>query len=168
MKKIDTEIPNRIGRYEIIKLIGTGSFAQVHLATYGHFKPVPFHNGNSISDKFAIKVCCKSDREASESLRNEAQTLQELTKEEVSPNIVQFIEYLETETLSVLVLEYVPGVELFDYVMKKGTDLKAAEQSEFLTVNQGGPLPHASVIPFISLPVDVSKKIMRDLLLGLT
>ncbi|CAG8434475.1 7364_t:CDS:2 [Scutellospora calospora] len=79
-----------IGHYAVLKLIGTGSFSEVKLA-------IDLKNCREV----AIKMISLKGMQDNECLRT---------------GVSREVEILETPTHLCLVLEYVPGGELFDYV----------------------------------------------------
>ncbi|KAJ3434870.1 protein kinase [Anaeramoeba flamelloides] len=96
-----------IGPYEIGKTLGTGSYSKVKLAT---------HKGTG--QKVAIKIVSKKqllEKPANlERIRREI-SVQKLIKH---PSVIQIYDVYETNKHLFLVLEYISGGELFDYIVK--------------------------------------------------
>lgn len=109
LKRVDTaEIVGKIiGSYRICKFLGMGAFSQVYLAT--HIETNEF---------FAIKTIQKGklldDPRVRSSIEREVGVLKFIDH----PNIVHLEATMETEHMMCIVLEYVEGGELFDFVQK--------------------------------------------------
>uniref|UniRef100_A0ACB8FTW8 Uncharacterized protein n=2 Tax=Sphaerodactylus townsendi TaxID=933632 RepID=A0ACB8FTW8_9SAUR len=100
--------------YEIGKTIGDGNFAVV----------MECHHRSS-SQNYAMKIVDKSKLKGKEDmLENEIVIIRSLTH----PNIVSLIEVFETEAEIYLILEYIPGGDLFDAIIQsvKFTERDAA------------------------------------------
>ncbi|KAI5801921.1 kinase-like domain-containing protein [Pyronema domesticum] len=91
-----------VGNYQVGRLIGKGSFGKVYLATH------KFTNGS----KVVLKSARKEDANLAREIHHHRQLLH--------PHITRLYEVIVTETLVWLVLEYCPGDELFDYLIKNG------------------------------------------------
>jgi serine/threonine protein kinase len=98
----------RVGKYELGKTLGEGSFAKVKFAKN-------LDNGDSV----AIKIIDR-DRvlrhKMVEQIKREISTMK-LIKH---PNVIKLIEVLASRTKIYIVLEYVDGGELFDKIAKQG------------------------------------------------
>lgn len=88
--------------YELKEKIGTGSFSRVYKAVY---KPT----GKYV----AIKITNK-DRRNLDDIRREAVVLQRMGRHE---HIVKFYAYFEDEKNSYMILEYVNGCDLHEYII---------------------------------------------------
>lgn len=94
-----------IGKYRLSRVIGEGAFSQVYIGTNIFTK-----------QQVAVKVINrlvienKSDMEA---IQREISVLKRLDY----PGIVKFIDYLEDENSIYIVMEYIPGGELFDFII---------------------------------------------------
>ncbi|XP_059651182.1 CBL-interacting serine/threonine-protein kinase 9 isoform X2 [Cornus florida] len=97
-----------VGKYEIGKTLGEGSFAKVKFA-----------KNIDTGDSFAIKIIDR-DRvlrhKMVEQIKREIGTMK-LIKH---PNVVQLFEVMASKTKIYIVLEYVDGGELFDKIAKHG------------------------------------------------
>ncbi|CAI9101087.1 OLC1v1038333C1 [Oldenlandia corymbosa var. corymbosa] len=97
-----------VGRYELGKTLGEGSFAKVKFA-----------RNIQTGDSFAIKIIDR-DRvlrhKMVEQIKREISTMK-LIKH---PNVLKLIEVLASKTKIYIVLEYVDGGELFDKIAKYG------------------------------------------------
>ncbi|KAF8544800.1 kinase-like domain-containing protein [Trichophaea hybrida] len=91
-----------VGNYQVGRLIGKGSFGKVYLATH------KFTNGS----KVVLKSAQKDDANLAREIHHHRQLLH--------PHITRLYEVIVTETLVWLVLEYCPGDELYDYLIKNG------------------------------------------------
>ncbi|KAJ3443365.1 serine/threonine-protein kinase brsk2-like protein [Anaeramoeba flamelloides] len=96
-----------IGPYEIGKTLGTGSYSKVKLATH-----------KVTGQKVAIKIVSKKqllEKPANlERIRREI-SVQKLIKH---PSVIQIYDVYETNKHLFLVLEYISGGELFDYIVE--------------------------------------------------
>ncbi len=96
------ELPQYVGRFPIIDLLGIGGMGIVYLA-----------EDPDIGRKVAIKVLHASESKlALERFKNEARTVGELSH----PNIVMLLEYGVENNRPYLVMEYLPGISLEDWI----------------------------------------------------
>ncbi|KAJ8506090.1 hypothetical protein OPV22_006976 [Ensete ventricosum] len=98
----------RVGRYELGRTLGEGSFAKVKYAR-------DVRTGNS----FAIKILDKQQvlrHKMVEQIKREISTMK-LIKH---PNVVQIYEVMASKTKIYIVLEFVDGGELFDKIANHG------------------------------------------------
>ncbi|MCJ1357340.1 MAG: hypothetical protein MMC33_007336 [Icmadophila ericetorum] len=91
-----------VGNYNLGRLIGKGSFGKVYLATH------KLTNGS--------KVVLKSAKKDDANLAREIHHHRQFTH----PHIARLYEVIVTESLVWLVLEYCPGDELYNYILKNG------------------------------------------------
>jgi serine/threonine protein kinase len=94
----------QILNYEIKSLIGEGGMGAVYLAEHTQVK-------RKVAIKVLLSRYLKND-ELKQRFKNEASTLAHLQH----PNIVGLYDYLEDETGMYLILEYVDGMQLDDYI----------------------------------------------------
>ncbi|CAG8603971.1 27393_t:CDS:2 [Dentiscutata erythropus] len=94
-----------IGHYAVLKLIGTGSFSEVKLA-------IDLENCREV----AIKMISLKEMQDNECLKTGVSREIKILEYINHPNIVSLLDTVETPTHLCLILEYVPGGELFDYV----------------------------------------------------
>jgi len=101
-------IPNKheikYGKYEMLKHLGTGSFATVHLAK-------DLQTGDLVAMKFIDKVNFVGP-EAS-SIYEEIKLMKSINHK----NIVKFIDVIETTTVLCIVMEYCENGELYDLIV---------------------------------------------------
>jgi serine/threonine protein kinase len=119
-------IGQTILNYKIESLIGEGGMGSVYLATH-----------TQMNRKVAIKALLPqfmANAEVKQRFKNEASTLAHLQH----PNIVGLFDYIEDETGMYLVMEYVEGTPLDDFIS-----------------NVTGPMPEGRAVP-----------IMKEILLG--
>lgn len=102
-----------VGSYALGRLIGKGSFGKVYLATH------KLTNGS----KVVLKSAKKDDANLAREIHHHRQFLH--------PHIARLYEVIVTETLVWLVLEYCPGDELYNYLLKKGALEPAKVQKIF-------------------------------------
>lgn len=112
--------PDVLERYVIGAVVGKGSYAVVYAAT------------DKISgEAVAIKVLDKSRFTTSvveESLRLEAELIRSLQH----PNIVKVYDTYDTEEMIAIVMELVPGGDLFDYIVGRGKTPFTEEEARTL------------------------------------
>jgi MAP/microtubule affinity-regulating kinase len=96
-----------IGHYELDKSIGQGNYAKVRLATH-----------TLTGEKVAVKIIDKTklDKATSKKLFREVKIMKMLNH----PSIVRLYEVIDTPEELYLILEYVPGGEVFDYLIAHG------------------------------------------------
>ena len=98
----------RIGQYRLSKTLGIGSFGKVKLATHertGYKVAIKILNRNKIRKlDMAAKV------------RREIANLKRLSH----PHIIRLYQVIHTPSDIFVVIEYVSGGELFDYIVQKG------------------------------------------------
>jgi len=98
----------KIGNFKLGKTIGVGSFGKVKIAEHlvtGH--------------KVAVKIL---NRKKIKSLRMDLKIRREITNMKLfrHPHIIRLYEVIETPTDIFMIMEYVPGGELFDYIVANG------------------------------------------------
>ncbi|KAL1998268.1 hypothetical protein VTN02DRAFT_6496 [Thermoascus thermophilus] len=91
-----------VGNYTLGRLIGKGSFGKVYLATH------KLTNGS----KVVLKSSNKEDGNLAREIHHHRQFLH--------PHIARLYEVIVTEKLVWLVLEYCPGDELYNYLLRHG------------------------------------------------
>ncbi|KAI6249663.1 Serine/threonine-protein kinase ppk16 [Erysiphe necator] len=91
-----------VGNYALGRLIGKGSFGKVYLATH------KLTNGS----KVVLKSAKKDDPNLAREIHHHRQFFH--------PHIARLYEVIVTENLVWLVLEYCPGDELYNYLLKHG------------------------------------------------
>ncbi|ORZ37124.1 kinase-like domain-containing protein [Catenaria anguillulae PL171] len=99
--------PSSIGYYDLDKSIGEGNFAKVKLGTHV-----------LTGEKVAVKIIDKSklDKATSKKLFREVRIMKLLNH----PHIVRLYEVIDTPRELYLILEYVPGGEIFDFLVARG------------------------------------------------
>jgi 5'-AMP-activated protein kinase catalytic alpha subunit len=101
-------VPLKIGHYEIGKTLGVGSFGKVKLGVH-----IP------TGAKVAIKILNRSkirSLDMEQKVRREIKILRLFDH----PHIIRLYEVIDTPTDIFVVMEYVSGGELFDYIVMKG------------------------------------------------
>uniref|UniRef100_A0AAV1UUN6 non-specific serine/threonine protein kinase n=1 Tax=Peronospora matthiolae TaxID=2874970 RepID=A0AAV1UUN6_9STRA len=102
------DIPIQLGHYRLGKTLGIGSFGKVKLAEHditGHKVAIKILNRNKIRSL-----------DMSEKVRREITLLRQMRH----PHIIRLYEVIDTPTDIFMVLEYIAGGELFDYIVSKG------------------------------------------------
>jgi serine/threonine protein kinase/tetratricopeptide (TPR) repeat protein len=105
----EQEQPEKIGRYEVLSLIGQGGMGRVYLARDPQ-------TGDQVAIKVLAKEVTKSDPQILERVKRESAALRVLNH----PNIVKMLEVMEAEDDYAIVLEYVEGGSLWDLLQKEG------------------------------------------------
>ncbi|KAF8921729.1 hypothetical protein BGZ58_003958 [Dissophora ornata] len=98
-------LKNTVGRYKLLRNIGHGSFSEVKMAIDSDTK-----------EHVAIKVMSKAMIQSSDRLGTSVRRESDLLKH---PNIIGFREVVETSLQTCIVLDYVSGGELFEFVAAK-------------------------------------------------
>ena len=98
---------NPLPNYTIVKYIGEGTFGKVHIAIH-----------NPTQEKVAVKVLEKdkiTEEEDIERINREIKFLKKFK----NINIIKIYEVIETSKSVYFIMEYAPGGELFNYIVKK-------------------------------------------------
>eukprot|EP00741_Cyanophora_paradoxa_P023685 tig00021612_g22879.t1 len=98
----------RIGQYKLGKTLGIGSFGKVKLAEHEL-------TGQKVAVKIMNRKKIKS-LDMDEKVRREIKILRLF----MHPHIIRLYEVIDTPTHIFVVMEYVSGGELFDYIVQKG------------------------------------------------
>ena len=109
----------RIGHYVLGHTIGQGSFGKVKLAEHeitGHKVAVKILNRQKMSTKQNVDKKIKREIRILKLLRH--------------PHIIRLYEVIETPSDIFMIMEYVSGGELFDYIVKSGR-LSQAQTKRF-------------------------------------
>ncbi len=137
-------IGKEILNYRIESLIGKGGMGSVYLATNMH-----------IDQKVAVKVLNANlaDNPAiRERFRQEAKNLLALDH----PNIVKFLNFVENEEGLFIIMEYVDGITLEDFIARKNGLIVEKRAYPILTKCLKPWHMHISIIPYTeisSLPI---------------
>jgi tRNA A-37 threonylcarbamoyl transferase component Bud32 len=110
-----------ISNYKLISVIGEGGMGVVFLAEHIHF-----------SRQAAVKSLHKkllANKNIKERFKNEAATLSQIQH----PNIVKLYDYAETEYGSFLIMEFVDGVLLDDYIKNESGPIKEDNAIKIMT-----------------------------------
>ncbi|XP_051142906.1 CBL-interacting protein kinase 32-like [Andrographis paniculata] len=102
------QVKRRVGKYEVGRTIGEGTFAKVRFA-----------RDSETGQPVAIKILDKEKvlkHKMAEQIRREISTMK-LIKH---PNVIQLHEVMASKTKIFIVLEYVTGGELFDKIVNHG------------------------------------------------
>ncbi|KAH8741219.1 hypothetical protein FG386_000126 [Cryptosporidium ryanae] len=98
----------KIGNYRIGQTLGIGSFGKVKLGTHeptGREVAVKIMNKEKMK---SLNMYDKSEKEIS------------ILKSIIHPHIIRLYEVIDTPTDIYMIMEYVKGGELFDYILQKG------------------------------------------------
>ena len=98
----------QIGKYKILRLIGEGGMASVYEGEH-----------EKLGTKAAIKVLnpiLSTNKQIHERFANEAKLMASLNHR----NITKVIDYEETDTTMAIVMEFLEGEDLSDYIRRKG------------------------------------------------
>jgi serine/threonine-protein kinase len=113
-----------VQNYEILKLLGRGSFSSVFSATHP-----------SQESPIVLKLLLKNTESLS-LFKNEVFILGKINH----PNIVKILDHFETPDFYAIVLEYVPGRELFDIISSDYHTLSREDQKEIFKQIASGNL----------------------------
>ena len=102
------QTPLRIGVYELGKNLGVGSFGKVKLGTH-----IP--TGAKVAIKIINRAKIRS-LDMEQKVRREIKILRLFDH----PHIIRLYEVIDTPTDIFVIMEYVSGGELFDYIVMKG------------------------------------------------
>lgn len=96
-----------VGKYKLLRTIGTGNFAKVKLAVH-----------MTTGAEVAVKIINKNamNKNLQEKLTREISIL----KATNHPNIIKLLEIIENQDVLCLVTEYASGGEIFDYLVANG------------------------------------------------
>ena len=123
---MNDNIISSINDYDIGPIIGIGSYAEVKLGIHKKTKK-----------KYAIKIYSKTtldDEEKNNSIKNEIYLLNQLNHE----NIMKLYDIINTPKYLYLILEYINGISLLDYIHKlpkKRIEEKICKQIFYQIVN---------------------------------
>ena len=115
----------KIGKYVIKGTIGTGSFGKVKLGEHeltGHKVAVKILNKEKLQ---SMEICGK--------VRREVQYLKLLRH----PHIIKLYEVISTPTDVFMVMEHVPGGELFEYIVQHGKLAEGVARKFFQQIISG-------------------------------
>lgn len=115
-------VGKNIGGYHIIKLLGVGAFSRVYLAS----NP----KGKHVAIKTIQKGKLLDDPRVRSSIEREVGILNFIDH----PNIVHLEATMETEQMMCIVLEYVEGGELFDFVQNMSQANSSVNEVQVKTV----------------------------------
>jgi calcium/calmodulin-dependent protein kinase I len=107
IKEAESNLPHSFkARYKLGDVLGQGAFSTVKMAT-----------SKINGEKFAVKVVNRASlpKDDEEALKSEVEILQKIKH----PNIVKLVDFFEEEKTYYVILEYLPGGELFDRIVKK-------------------------------------------------
>ncbi|XP_010541706.1 PREDICTED: CBL-interacting serine/threonine-protein kinase 26 [Tarenaya hassleriana] len=102
------KVKRRVGKYEVGRTIGEGTFAKVRYA-----------RNSETGEAVALKILDKEKvlkHKMAEQIRREISTMKLITH----PNVVRLYEVLASKTKIYIVLEFVTGGELFDKIVNHG------------------------------------------------
>lgn len=108
-----------IGHYIIGKNIGEGTFGKVKLGTHILTNEKVRNTKFKYHFQVAVKILEKKKIVEEADVQRVSREI-EILKMIRHPNIIQLFEIIETPKQLFLIMEYVSGGELFDYIVKKG------------------------------------------------
>lgn len=108
-------------RYRIGELIGTGGMANVYKAT-------DLIDGTVVAVKI-LREECRSNSELVRRFKNESKAISVLDH----PNIVKVFDFSMTEKLQYIIMEYIDGITLKEYMEYRGQPLTYKETLHFIT-----------------------------------
>ena len=114
------------GLYTVRELIGTGGMANVYKAVVGHGGPVP--EGTVVAVK-VLRQELMHDPDLVRRFKNESKAISLLNH----PNIVKVYDVSVSENLQYIVMEYVDGMTLREYLNERGGKLTSRETVHFIS-----------------------------------
>ena len=114
------------GLYTVRELIGTGGMANVYKAVVGPGGPVP--EGTVVAVK-VLRQELMHDPDLVRRFKNESKAISLLNH----PNIVKVYDVSVSENLQYIVMEYVDGMTLREYLNERGGKLTSRETVHFIT-----------------------------------
>lgn len=108
-------------RYRIGELIGTGGMANVYKAT-------DLIDGTVVAVKI-LREECRSNSELVRRFKNESKAISVLDH----PNIVKVFDFSMTEKIQYIIMEYIDGITLKEYMEYRGQPLTYKETLHFIT-----------------------------------
>lgn len=108
-------------RYRISELIGTGGMANVYKAT-------DLIDGTVVAVKI-LREECRSNSELVRRFKNESKAISVLDH----PNIVKVFDFSMTEKIQYIIMEYIDGITLKEYMEYRGQPLTYKETLHFIT-----------------------------------
>ena len=130
----ELKIPTRFGRYEYVKMIGSGAFSIVALVR---------HRGTL--KLYACKICSRQillENNSFDRFEQEVRTLQMLKH----PNLVSLEDVVFDENLIYLIMEYCSNGELFKYIVDQGKMDENLARRIFIQVIKGLQYVHSKDI----------------------
>ncbi|KAL2918270.1 hypothetical protein HK105_202197 [Polyrhizophydium stewartii] len=125
-----------LNQYRIVSDLGEGAFSKVKLAkstTTGAFFAI----------KFVDRALIASTPSYVENIAVEIEIMSSLSH----PSVISFVELIETPTHQCLVTEYVPGIELFEYVLLQDEQLhESIVRSIFRQIAQAVAYLHENLV----------------------
>lgn len=130
------EDANIIGQYKLGKVLGRGTYGVVKLATH-------VRTDKKVAIKIIEKKNFKTERQF-ECIRNEIEAMKTLNHK----NIVQLYEVIESTRLDAtcLVMEYLEGGELFDYIVERDKLCELESSRIFIQIIKALEFCHANNI----------------------
>ena len=115
------------GLYAVRELIGTGGMANVYKAVVvGENGPVPV---GTVVDVKVLRQELMHDPDLVRRFKNESKAISLLNH----PNIVKVYDVSVSETLQYIVMEYVDGMTLREYLNERGGKLTSRETVHFIS-----------------------------------
>ena len=114
------------GLYTVRELIGTGGMANVYKAVVGPGGPVP--EGTVVAVK-VLRQELMHDPDLVRRFKNESKAISLLNH----PNIVKVYDVSVSENLQYIVMEYVDGMTLWEYLNERGGKLTSRETVHFIS-----------------------------------
>ncbi|KAJ7180576.1 kinase-like domain-containing protein [Mycena filopes] len=118
-RNVGADDPKRIGLWKIGRTIGTGSSGRVRVARNsktGQYAAIKIVSKNTFDSTRSLNHLADDTEHSQLSLEREIVVMKLIDH----PNIMRLYDVWETSTELYLILEYVKGGELFEYLCKKG------------------------------------------------
>lgn len=124
----------RIGPYTLGRTLGIGSFCKVKLAVH-----------ELTGQKVAVKILNRKKLKKMD-MGAKVRTEIEIVRMFMHPHIIRLYEVIDTPTDIFTVMEYVPGGELFDYIVSRGRLEEAEARRMFQEIISGVEYCHIHMV----------------------
>lgn len=160
--KLSKESKTVIGNFQLGETIGVGSFGKVKIAEH-------IVTGHKVAVKILNRKRIKSLSGMDKKIRREITNMKLFRH----PHIIRLYEVIETTTDIFMIMEYVPGGELFDYIVSNGKLSEDDARMYFQQIISGVEYCHSHMVVHRDLKpenllIDIEKKSVKIADFGLS